>query len=587
MGEKLQWDNLKLPSTLWGIMLGGIYFAAMWYSVAFSPETKQVNLRLSINIIFFIIFALLWKAFKLAPMFWSITLGTVYLMSSWIIKVHTLPLFWLALYIILQIIFYMIVRAVWYYFFAQFILPVQTNSERNKIFIRLIKKSRGAALFIKNGKLIESEGEREKSGEGVIVLDSASAVVVRKNNQYTKAAGPGVLFTDKGETVAGAPVPLQKLRDTIGPKGNEDPFVEKSNAIEEEEYDAIQRRRYETSALTRDAVEIVPNINVIFKIDANPAKENEDGSRFGYNEDAVRKAIWHTTIDHKNDHKELYWNQLPVHLAADLWREYLAKYRFEELFKADQEVRAIPEYPKTNTDTEKAPEKPEEVKYDYNARGLLCDMLRSMNMKMEKKINEINERLSPPIQEEEKPIETVVKVKKEPPTKETALQSITRFMAQRLKEPFYTPTDNYGNIEYTEDPKPSPEYNFLKERGIRVITVKVNNLRFDEYLEKDMISNWPNTWLNNAKDEKAYIENQIQHRKTLGKENALLEYANDLSVAISKENLHSPEDALKILLKATRQKIIRDEGLHKAAEEDIQRITDLIIWINKGGQPLG
>lgn len=594
MGEKVGINKQDLPSAIWGIFLGGIYFVGMWYSRALTPTINQTLLRLGLHLAIFFVIKNRWDALKLERLFWLISLGIFYLTSFWFAGIQKLPRYWLVLLIFIQILAFLIVRVLWYYFFAQFILPVRTNEERKKIYTRLIKKSTGAVLFIEDGKLVAKEGESEKSGDGVIVLDSASAVVIRKNNQYTKAAGPGVLFTEKGETIAGSPVPLQKLKDSFGPEENEDPFTPKSPDEDVETYTARQRRRYETSALTRDMIEVVPNINITFKIDADPAKEDEDGSRFGYAEDPVRKAIWHTTIDHKNGNKELYWNQLPIHLTADLWREYLGKYRFEELFKPDQDIVDIATLSKvgseaTAVDEEKknAESTASEIKYDYNLRGLLCDILRGLNNSLEKRLNAIAARISPPLQEEEKIIESAATAEKEKPTQETALQSITRFMAQRLKNPYYMPIDRYGRVLESAKPRASREYHFLKERGIRVLGVGVNNLRFAQKLEDALLSSWHNTWLQNAKDEATFVKKQQQLYKTRGKEEALIEYADDLSQALENKNLRSPEQALKLLLRATRDKLVNNGGLHKDAEEEIQQLTDLITWINQGGEPLG
>ena len=534
MGEKLQWKNLKFSSAFWGITLGGMYIAAMWFSGVLNENTN----RLVFNII-----------------------------------VH--------------ISLFFAIRSAWYYFFAQFILPVRENADRKKIYKRLIENASGAALFIEDGKLIGKEGESQKSGAGVIVLDSASAVVMKKTEQYTKTAGPGVLFTEKGETIAEAPVPLQKLRDTAGPKGDEKPFAPKSEHPDIESYTATQRRRYETSGLTRDAIEIVPNINIVFKIDADPAKENEDGSRFGYAEDAVRKAIWHTTINRQENNKNIYWNQLPINLAADLWREYLGKYRFKELFKAEQEIHPEKKDPKQEEESTPTTASPP-PHYEYQWEGILCEALLNINDWLGKKLNDMEERISPPLQDEERSIETPAGAKKAAPTKETALQSITRYMAQRLKEPTYTPIDRYGKPVTLKGPKQnSPEYHFLKERGIRVIAVSVGNLRFSKELEEEMIDSWSSTWHKNAKEIKTYIEKQTLIRKTRGKEKALIEYTNALSKELAKENPRKQEEALKILLQTTRREIIRNHALHQEAEKEIEQLTDLLQWVDKGGQPLG
>ena len=66
------------------------------------------------------------------------------------------------------------------YFFSQFVLPVQTPKNRQEIYSRVssFTGSRGPILFVKNGRVIQHEGETEKKGAGVIVLDTASAIVM-------------------------------------------------------------------------------------------------------------------------------------------------------------------------------------------------------------------------------------------------------------------------------------------------------------------------------------------------------------------------------------------------------------------------
>src|SRR4030095_7666763 len=51
----------------------------------------------------------------------------------------------------------------WMAFFSQFVLPVKTFSDRQKIFDRLLRhltRSHGPALFIKDGQIKEHSGER-------------------------------------------------------------------------------------------------------------------------------------------------------------------------------------------------------------------------------------------------------------------------------------------------------------------------------------------------------------------------------------------------------------------------------------------
>ena len=79
---------------------------------------------------------------------------------------------------------------------------------------------------------------------------------------------------------------------------------------------------------------------MIFKIDAPPAKGEDAGSRFGFDAEAVRKAVTGEGNVPPGfgsiSSRTLGWNHLPALLAADLWREYLAKFTLAQLFETDQ-----------------------------------------------------------------------------------------------------------------------------------------------------------------------------------------------------------------------------------------------------------
>ena len=75
-----------------------------------------------------------------------------------------------------------ILLILWMAFFAQFVLPVRTFRDRQKIFNRLFANffgSHGPAIFIRNGQLVKREGEERKKGAGVLWLDRTVATVGR------------------------------------------------------------------------------------------------------------------------------------------------------------------------------------------------------------------------------------------------------------------------------------------------------------------------------------------------------------------------------------------------------------------------
>lgn len=231
---------------------------------------------------------------------------------------------------------------IWPFFFAQFVLPVRTPSQRLQAYFHLLRYlfgKHGPALRIAGGEIIQSEGETRRKGPGVLVLDAASAAVLRTDVAYTRAVGPGLHFLNDHprrkatEYVAGA-ISLQAQARTSGPAEREDPFAPRQRNEKEEEYQARQDRRWETSGLTRDGIEVIPNIDVTFRLEARPG---EGGCGFGYNQVSVWRAITGEGVDPSRsveDHRrQVSWQWLPGRLAADVWREYLRMFTLQELFQ--------------------------------------------------------------------------------------------------------------------------------------------------------------------------------------------------------------------------------------------------------------
>ncbi len=219
----------------------------------------------------------------------------------------------------------------WMIFFAQFVLPVQKIRDRITIFDRLVGyllNYHGPALFVENGVVHANERERKKRGPGVVWLDSASAAVLRTPVKFTRIVGPGVHFTRSKEYIA-ATVDLHTLTQAIGPSDDDQPFTV---ARDHPDYEQIQKRRYETSALTRDAIEVPATITVTFRIKSTPG---EGGSPFGFNEDNVRKAVTDNLTQGLQTDQPV-WSPLPAKMAADVWREYLRKFKLTELFEVPE-----------------------------------------------------------------------------------------------------------------------------------------------------------------------------------------------------------------------------------------------------------
>lgn len=222
------------------------------------------------------------------------------------------------------------------YFFSQFALPAFTIKERQQVSSRIfnsIGENIGPAIFIQNGQVIERRFEQKRRGPGVILLDSASAALLHNKATHTRAVGPGLTFTNSSERIYNT-IDLRTQVRKLGPKDDDWLFSETEPEDETpEEAAARKERRLQTSGLTRDGIEIVPNITVVFRLDADPGEGN---SAFGYRPESVVKALRHEAIAAGSSGKEnpnlVTWDWLPAHLAANLWREYLRKYTINELF---------------------------------------------------------------------------------------------------------------------------------------------------------------------------------------------------------------------------------------------------------------
>lgn len=222
----------------------------------------------------------------------------------------------------------------WLAFFSQFMLPVYRPRDRLNAFLHLVNYlmgDYGPILFIENGQ-IRQQPKTASSGVGVIVLDSASAAMLRTSHRFTRAVGPGVVFTQPGERVAGV-VDLRQQRQTIGPRPNEDPFAPLQPNEGPAQYEARMRRKRETRAITRDNFEIIPQIEVIFQLDARPGQGQTE---FGYNPLAVQKAILGQVVNADlpldTPARLIPWNELPAQLAAEVWRDLVSRFTLEQIF---------------------------------------------------------------------------------------------------------------------------------------------------------------------------------------------------------------------------------------------------------------
>jgi hypothetical protein len=496
-----------------------------------------------------------------------------------------------------------ILLVLWMAFFAQFVLPVRTFRDRQKIFNRLFSNffgSHGPAIFIRNGQLIKREGEERKTGAGVLWLDSASGAVTRTAVAIKQTIGSGVHFIENGEYIAGT-VDLHTQFQSLGPRDLEKPFEIKKEVQTDEEFHQIQERRKEVSALTRDGIEVIPNISVMFKLDTGSPREGEPGSRFGYrtgirkrdreneekDKEAIRKAILgegvNPNVAADSPRHRVAWNQLPALLAVDVWREYVSKFTRDELFKPEQLVPSSPPQPPQPTQEE----------IDWLSRPLqvgarrasmqdsLTKMLHEINILMHKTIQWLEGKKEDNVRRQVPLPETSKFSEKNEPQKYTALQVINDMVKARLTQAEVDILDDTGTRG--QGTIPSSEYGLLQNRGLKVLSVSIGNLRLDPQIEETIKRSWSATWLQNAQAESEQIERRRNIIESAGQEKAIRQYADLLSHDLVQKKPSDVKETLKALLMRTRTIIFNKDQLRRRMVAEQQELEDIIKWIEGDG----
>ena len=505
------------------------------------------------------------------------------------------------IFIVIDAIIFGVGVFVWLGFFSQFVLPVNTLNQRLKILDRVFNSvfgGNGPAIFIRDGKMVARKGEEKKEGPGVLWLDSASAAVTRTAISFKQTIGPGVHFTERNETIANKPVDLHKQVQRVGPREAEDPFASKKEDQSDDEYNSIQNRREQVRAWTRDGIEVVPNISVTFKIDADPVTdEHLPGSRFGYKDtgkhenNPVFKAIAGEGINpdvqvDKAKHR-VAWNQLPALIAVDLWREYLGKFTLKELFEAGQTIPAsVPRVsvPPEATQAMLHPVIPSKNAIEKALVGMVQEInrrlaLRADKCEFKKKDGEEVKVSSSP----QKPVPDSLAGKE--PEKVTALQMIAHMVKYRMTQKDVPALDDSGRHTELHGVMTSPEYDLLTSRGIRVLGVNIGNLRFTAEIEKQLVGQFNTSWMLDAAREKNQIDRKRGFVEVSGEVEAVKNFTHSLSITLIKDdpNTQDPKEALKTLLLRTREELVKNDRMHRRASMEREELEEIIQWVERNG----
>ncbi len=352
-----------------------------------------------------------------------------------------------------------VLALLWGFFFAQFVFPSENLWERGKIFELIISHvlfGYGRALSMRNGRLISRKGELRKFAPGVMALDTASAAVLRTMTNFTRAVGPSKAFLGLAEFVDTA-FDLRLHSRTLGPYEGEDPFLPQAEGESDEQYEERQNRRWSTSAKTRDGVEVVARITVIFHLDDHPdgiSEEEYEEGRFRTELHGHAVSAWRAAISRPIDMEGaeggeqgrlLDWGWIPPYIAVDIWRESLQRFSLEELF-----------------------------------------------------------RLKPRDGMEEEA---------------TALEIISKAINERLTKPKYHPLA--AEDGFLPEELESREYRILQEHGIRVKKVVLADVFFPPAVERELVERWAADWLARARNERETVEKQRRLAAKEGEEQAV------------------------------------------------------------------
>ncbi len=340
-------------------------------------------------------------------------------------------------------------------FFSIFALPVETKQELRQV-IQLLPSvltgQRLEAKLLHNGQDRNPDlGLPRSQQRSVLHLDAASAAVLRRGSSLTRALGPGFHISNRREAFAGG-LDLRIQRRNSGPLPKENPFAPRGENEDQASFLARKARREESTALSKDGVEVVARIELLFQIEGRRGNQRNP---FPFQAEFAWRALANEGVSPQSPsdlrERQVSWDWLPSQLAVDLWRIFLRKYTIRELF--------------------------EEL--------------------------HINDQSSP----------------------QTGLRKIEDQINERLKNAL---------VESSKGNQNSPEYQFLRNRGIRVLSASIREIYLAQHKEEArLVNDWSQDWEMKA-IQKSFRDSEILEK---GKAEGLQQAASHFIKMVSEDML--------------------------------------------------
>jgi|GEM_PF-991867 len=435
----------------------------------------------------------------------------------------------------------------WLAFFAQFVLPLRRLRDRVNAFHRLflyVFGAHGPAIRIENGMIVQRAGEEKRRGPGVILLDTASAALLRTKTAFKRVVGPGVVFTEQGEYLHPEPVDLHVRfhpPQPLGPHPHEDPFApqrrSRTDGESDEAYQARQRRRMETSAWTRDGIEVVARIMTIVKTKSEPG---QGGTEFGFNRRSVQLALTREGVV-PQELRNVPWYEIPAYLAVDVWREVLSKFSLSELFDTLSAIQ------------------PREVAAEIDGSASAEDPAAQAGLL----------------------------------GSETGMEAVVRMVRERLTQSEVAEVDSSGRP--TGRKQKSREFRLLEDMGVKVLQVSISDIKLPPAVDAQLVHQWLSTWLQRATQERDEIEKRRGNALVYGEERARLEFAREVTARLCaflvnrggqvnvQESRRQIETraSLESLLDGTLDWLHRRPDLLQLLPGEAEELAALLAWVRR------